>query len=233
MCLPSSNWGMAPASIIKFFCAAFLLGPGCGLLFAQAGLGIHPDADFAALSRKGAVVFDYYTAAVKKAESDWIDFSVDMHGVSARPLNELREVLRDYQNYPRYFKRCLDVQVWETGDGPAVDFALGIKILGINFASIYYCLATEPINTEEVFGLVFSQRDDFTQLDKVIGEWYLHSIEIDGKRWTYYRFYGNGSVILKYPLQEWVMATFGQGEFRDLANQLFRAAVRRNRTRLK
>jgi hypothetical protein len=210
---------------------AFLVFPGCGLLFAEAGLGIHPDADFSALSRRGAVIIDFYVG--KKADIGWIDFSVDLHGVSPYPLNELREILQDYQNYPGYFKRCLDVQIWETAEGSAIDFTLGVKILGSTSAIVFFSLATEPVNTEDIFGLIYSQRDDFAQIDSVMGEWYLHRIEIDGKPLTYCRFYGTGSIPIKHPLQEWFMTVFGPGEFRDMTNQLFRAVVRRNRTRLK
>jgi hypothetical protein len=211
------------------FCAALLIFPVRGFLWPQAGLGIHPGADFAALSRKGAVIIDFDTT--KRAEVNWVDFSVDMHGVSPYSLNELREVLRDYQNYPRYFKRCVDIQVRDTAAGSALDLALGLKVLGGNSALVFLCLASEPVNTEDVFDAIFSQRDDFTQLDNAVGEWYFRRVKINEKPWTYYRFYGKGSVILKHPLQELFMKVFGQGEFRDVVNQLFRAAARRNKMR--
>jgi hypothetical protein len=210
--------------------AAVLLFWGGGFLGAQTGLGMHPGADLAALSRKGAVVLDY--SVDKKTDTDWLDFSVNMHGVSAHSLETLRETLRDYQDYPRAFKRCLGASVRETGAAPSVNFALGIRMFGFNLATPYFCTASEPVNTEDAYGLRYSQREDFSQLDGVSGEWYLRRVEIAGKSWTYYRFLGAGSIVIKYPFQEWVMTSFGQGEFRELGNQLLRAAVRRNKSRL-
>jgi hypothetical protein len=97
---------------------------------------------------------------------------------------------------------------------------------------VEFCTASDPVNTEDDYGLRYSQREDFSQLDGVSGEWYLRRVEIAGKTWTYYRFLGAGSIVIKYPFQEWVMTSFGQGEFRELGNQLLRAALRRNKSRL-
>lgn len=194
---------------------------------AQEGLGILPDANLSALRQAGPVIISHRVSQQQGEEwAQWFDYAVEAHGLSELPLEKIRAALIDFQNYPRYFRRCLGASVTETDDSPELTFAIGVKILGFTFAANLACYATELIDTGEIFDLVFTQRDDYAGLYGAYGEWYLRRVEIDGKSYTYYRFNAFSAVLNRFALQEWIMTMFGPGEIRDFVNQLLRVAKR-------
>jgi hypothetical protein len=210
---------------VLFFSALLLLRGTSASLFAEGWSGISPGVNFAALRRAGPVIIDYHVAKDRERPG-WIGVSVNLHGVTDIPLEPLRHILRDYENYPRYFRRSLAASLLPVEGETVVRFSLGIKILGLSFASDFICRAEEFSSTEHTFELLFTQRADFTSLDGAWGEWYLERVEIDGAWYTYYRFRASAVVISKFVLQEWIMNSFGDDEFRDLVNQLLRAAAK-------
>ena len=215
----------APAAMISGL-LFFLLGAASFPLCAEEWAGVASGVNFTALKRAGPVITDYRTAKDPERPG-WIGASVNLHGLTDIPLDSLRRILRDYENYPRYFKRSLAASPVPVEGETVIHFSLGIKILGFNFASNFICRAEEFISTENTFELLFTQRSDFTALNGAWGEWYLVRVELDGAWYTYYRFRASATVISKFVLQEWIMNTFGDGEFRDLAHQLLRAAGER------
>jgi hypothetical protein len=196
----------------------------CSRLDAQEGLGLYPGVNLAALRRVGVETLDFNLARKEGDWAGWFDVSVGIHGVTETGLERLRRAILDLPAYPRTFKRCLTAQATESGGETVLDAQLGIRILGFTFAARLVCLVMNPVDTENVFDVLFTQREDFTSLYGGYGEWYFRRVVIDGEPYTYYRFNASAAVINKFALQEWIMSAFGPGEFRDFTAQLLRAA---------
>jgi hypothetical protein len=223
-------------------CLFFLLlgkaGSGVPVLGAEEilelpGEGIIPQTDLSALRRAGPVVVEYQVGKIE-GRDQWLDCSVEIHGLSELPLENMRGVLCDFLFYPRYFKRCLGATVTENAGGRGAVFLLGIKILGFSFVTNFDCNIHERFNGTwgtaapgvplYSYYLTFIQRGDVSVLSGARGEWYLQRVAVAGKEYTYYRFRAASAVLSRFSLQEWIMSVFGTGEFKEFVNQLIKAA---------
>jgi hypothetical protein len=154
----------------------------------------------------------------------WIEMYTDVHIVTDIPMDNLRRVVLNFDNYPRIFKRNLSTTAIREADALSLDMTVGIELMGISFLTNYRVLVTELSNTPDKFALDFSHLADDGNVKDVYGRWYVERIPGGGKEQFYVRYYASSRVIRKYPLQRMIMSMFINSESRDLMEQFLKAA---------
>jgi hypothetical protein len=193
--------------------------------FVSGGeIGIPPDTDLARILNKPAMVGSAITGETAADHSRWITMDADVHVCTAVPLDELRAVARDFENYPHIFKRMKKDTVSRTGTGVYVEMFISVGLLGINYNTAYILLAEERIDTPARFLLDFSYVSGDGLVQSARGIWYFESVMVNGSPAVYTRYIAKGTVLRKYPLQETIMDMFVNLEHIDLINQFLKAA---------
>jgi hypothetical protein len=194
-------------------------------VFVSGGdIGIPPDTDLAGILNKPAMVGSAITGETAADHSRWITMDADVHVCIAVPLDDLRAVARDFENYPRVFKRMKKSTVSRTGTGVYVEMFVSVGLLGINYNTAYTLLAEERIDTPARFLLDFSYVSGDGLVQNAHGIWYFESVTVNGSPAVYTRYIAKGTVLRKYPLQETIMNMFVNLEHIDLMNQFLKAA---------
>jgi hypothetical protein len=201
----------------------FLLLPG----FAAAGeTGIPPGTDLAALLDRPAVIASSVTVATAANRSRWIAMEADVHACTAVPLDRLRVIARDFEGYPKIFKRMKRDRVRRTPEGVFVEMFVSVGLAGITYDTDYTLLAEEQIDTSGRFLLDFSHVSSDGSVKNAHGIWYFESVTVNGVPAVYLRYTASGQVLKKYPLQDTIMDMFINMEHIDLLNQFLKAAAR-------
>jgi hypothetical protein len=193
-------------------------------VFAGAGeIGIAPGTDLAKILNKPAMVGSSITGETAPDRSRWITMDADVHVCTAVPLNKLRTIVRDFENYPGIFKRMTKDTVSRGPDGVYVEMFISVGLMGINYNTAYTLLAEEQINTPGSFLLDFSHVSGDGLVRSAHGLWYFESVTVNGNPAVYIRYIAKGTVLRKYPLQETVMSMFVNLEHIDMMNQFLKA----------
>jgi hypothetical protein len=156
----------------------------------------------------------------------WIDVYTDVHIATDIPLDKLRRAILDFDNYPRMFKRNLNIAVIREDGKLYNDMTMGAEFLGISFITTYRVLVSELVNTPEEFVIDYSLVSGDGSMKDFYGRWYLEKIPRSGggEDQYYVRYYASSKVIRKYPLQRLIMALFINGESKDLMSQFVKTA---------
>jgi hypothetical protein len=156
----------------------------------------------------------------------WIEMRIDVHTVSAIPLDKLRRAILDFDTYPRIFRRNEKTTVTRENETVYLDMDVGAEFLGIDFFVNYRVLAAEMLNTPEEIVLDFSYVSGDGSVQDVSGWWYVKQLpQAEGAEQQFYvRYYAYSKVASKYPFQRMIMALFINSESRDLMNQFIKAA---------
>jgi hypothetical protein len=169
-------------------------------------------------------------AAVSQERGDdrirWIEMWVDVHTVSAIPLDRLRRTILDFERYPRIFRRNHETSVVLEGGAVCLDMTVGAQFFGIDFLVRYRVAVTEVRDTPEEFILEFTHVSDDGGVKDVSGWWHIKKLPPQdgaGQR-CYIRYQARSKVVRKYPLQRMIMSLFIHSESRDLMNQFLKMA---------
>jgi hypothetical protein len=198
----------------------FLLLPG---LAGGGEIGIPPGTDLAKLLDRPAVVASSITGETAANHSRWITMEADVHACTALPLDTLRMTARDFESYPKIFKRMKWDRVRRSPEGVFVEMFISVGLMGITYDTVYTLLADEQIDTPARYLLDFSHAADDGLVQSAHGIWYFESVVVNGTPAVYTRYIANGKVLKKYPLQDTIMSMFVNMEHIDLMNQFLRA----------
>ena len=199
-----------------------LLFPG----FAAAGeTGIPPDTDLAKLLHRPAVIASSITVETEAGDFRWITMDADVHACTAIPLDRLREIARNFEGYPKIFKRMKWDKVRRSPEGVFVEMFISVGLMGITYDTDYTLLAEEQIDAAGRFLIDFSHVSSDGQVRDAHGVWYFESVTVNGAPAVYLRYTASGKVLKKYPLQDTIMSMFVNMEHVDLLNQFLKAAV--------
>jgi hypothetical protein len=156
----------------------------------------------------------------------WIEMRIDVHTVSAIPMDKLRRAILDFDTYPRIFRRNEKTTVIRENEAVCLDMDVGAEFLGIDFFVNYRVLATETRNTPEEFILDFSYVSGDSNVQDVSGWWHVKKLpQAEGAEQQFYvRYHAYSKVASKYPFQRMIMSLFIDSESRDLMNQFVKAA---------
>jgi hypothetical protein len=208
---------------LRILLPVFLLFPG----FAAAGeTGIPPGTDLAKLLNRPAVIASSIAVETEAGDSRWIVMDADIHACTALPLDRLRVMARNFEGYPKIFKRMKRDRVRRSPEGVFVEMFVSVGLMGVTYDTDYTLLAEERIDTAGRFLLDFSHVSSDGQVRDAHGIWYFESVTVNGSPAVYLRYTASGKVLKKYPLQDTIMSIFVDMEHIDLLNQFLKAAAR-------
>jgi hypothetical protein len=203
---------------LPLFFLSFYLG-------ADTGSGIAPDTDFKKIFRKSTIISSDVFSTRDSDNSVWITMSADTHVTTDIPLDKLRYIITDYENYPAYFKRnTASVIAGVTETGIYQDVQVTVGLLGFSFTGRYTVLVRELVNTPTQFVLGFSHVTDNGTIRDVHGQWYFETVYVDGQPWTYVRYISSSASIRRFLLQKTIQTMFVGSEFTAMTDQLLAAA---------
>jgi hypothetical protein len=193
--------------------------------FAAAGEpGIPPGTDLAKLLHRPAMVASSITVETAADHSRWITMKADVHACTAVPLDRLRAIARNFEGYPKIFKRMKWDRVSRSPEGVFVEMFISVGLMGITYDTDYTLRAEERIDNAGRFLLDFSHVSSDGLVRDAHGVWYFESVTVNGAPAVYLRYTASGKVLKKYPLQDTVMGMFVNMEHVDLLHQFLNAA---------
>jgi hypothetical protein len=204
------------------------------LLFCSAGfipaleIGISPGTDLGKIAKKPAIVSSEISLVPGDISPRWITMKADVHVWTDIPLDTLRPIARDFENYSNIFKRIKRDRVIKTEDALYLEMLISVGLLNITYDTEYVLLAAEVLNTPSRFLLDFSHVSDDGRVRKAHGIWYFEAAAVEGVMGTYIRYIADGQVLKVYPLQDTIMHMFVNMEHIDILNQFLQAVSKRN-----
>jgi hypothetical protein len=155
----------------------------------------------------------------------WIPMEADVHICTAVPLEKIKSVITDYDNYTGIFRRSTASRILSRdAGGTTAFFEMTVGAMGITAVTAYTVLLETPIDIPDKFLLVFSHLSDNGSIRKVYGFWYLESIMIDGKPYTYLRYYSTSEPLRINIIQRRVTSWFISSEYGSMLRDVISAA---------
>jgi hypothetical protein len=188
---------------------------------------LYGDVDVKKLVEKFAVIY-VKVEALTEGSKTWIPMEADVHICTAVPLEKIKAVITDYDNYTGIFKRStVSRTVSRNTKGTTAFFEMTVGAMGITVVTAYTVLLETPVDTPDKFLLTFSHVSDNGSIRKVFGFWYLESIMIDGKPYTYLRYYSTSEPLRVNILQRQVSSWFISSEYGTMLKDVITAAAKR------
>jgi hypothetical protein len=195
-------------------------------LFGQAKIGMPAglgEAGLKSLIDKPDVlqasVADLPDDANKKS---WFRLLCDAHIVTSVPIEKIYAVLNDFAVYKKVFGA--DVKILRTtGQGKIVRATAGK--FGVN--STYVYLQTEPLNseTERLIVRIGQNTDgDDGTMKNMDTQYYMKTVTIEGKTYTYLRNYDITDYMSRIPFQKRAMSGGNESSHKDGLKDLIKAA---------
>ncbi|MDR3301815.1 MAG: SRPBCC family protein [Spirochaetaceae bacterium] len=199
-------------------------------LFAQTGgpdigmPGNLAEADLRKLIDKPAVlsskVDELPDDANKKA---WFRLFCDTHIVTAVPIGRLYSAINDFASYPKNFSGVKSVKIIRTNDeGKVVEASAGR--LSVNSRYVY--LQTEPVSAADehlIVRISIDAEGDGTMAN-MDTRYYLKTVTIDGKPFTYLRCYDITDYMSQMFGQFTMMKSKNESSHKDGLTDLIKAA---------
>lgn len=159
----------------------------------------------------------------------------DLHAVYPVPLAVMREVITDYNNYPRFAPRVTQSHAVRTGNAPATyrqRLTLSFRVLFFGSDYDYYLTVTEtPLcrpNGVDEFGMHYRMRESLDgRLSDVEGSWYLRAVQIDGVEHTYARYYNSIHFAEDQFGLRLALRNLGARDLKNTMDAMYREAERR------
>jgi hypothetical protein len=155
----------------------------------------------------------------------WLPMEADVHICTDVPLGKIKAVITDYDNYTGIFKRSTASRTLKRdARGTTAFFEMTVGAMGVTVVTAYTVLLETPIDTADKFLLTFSHVADNGSIRKVYGFWYLESIMIDGKPYTYLRYYSTSEPQRVSALQRQITSWFIGSEYGNTLRDVITAA---------
>jgi hypothetical protein len=153
----------------------------------------------------------------------------DVQICTALPLEQVKAVITDYDNYVKTFKRTtLSRNAGGGGRGTTAFFEVTVGVMGITVVTSYSVLMETPLDSPEKFLLTFSHVSDNGSIRNVNGFWYLETVAINGQPHTYLRYYSHSEPLRVNALQKQASSWFIGSEYSGMLKEVLAAAARRN-----
>ncbi|MDR2480897.1 MAG: hypothetical protein LBD07_01200 [Spirochaetaceae bacterium] len=171
------------------------------------------------------------TANVKELPKDsngknWFSLFCDTHIVSLVSIDTIYAVLNDYADYPKNFSGSKKVEVIrKTNEGNVIKATAGK--LGVT--STYVYLQKEPINTSSEHYIIKTEingEGDGT-MKNMLTEYYLKTVVLDGKSYTYIRLRDFTDYMARMPGQLTVMKNSNESSHKEGLVNIIKAAAKR------
>jgi ribosome-associated toxin RatA of RatAB toxin-antitoxin module len=204
-------------------CLVFLFLPFL-LRAADTRSEIAPGANFKQLINKPAVVYSGVDS-YQEGKSEWVSMEADVHMCTDVPLAALKQAVTDYNNYTKIFSRMTDSKVrGEDENGLELFLQLSVGALGINIVTNYSILMNTETDEPDCFFLTFSHYSDDGTVRNINGSWYFKTVELDGKSYTYIRYYSASESLKQKALQKTAASLFINSEYTSMLKELVAAA---------
>jgi hypothetical protein len=156
-------------------------------------------------------------------KKSWFRLFCDTHVVSSVPIENIYAAINDFDSYPKNFSGVKSVKIIRTSaEGKVVEASAGR--LGVNSRYVY--LQTEPIASADehlIVRISIDAEGDGT-MKNMDTRYYLKTVTIDGKPFTYLRCYD----ITDYMSQMWgqytMMKSKNESSHKDGLTDLIKAA---------
>ncbi|MDR1507308.1 MAG: hypothetical protein LBI67_09435 [Treponema sp.] len=161
----------------------------------------------------------------KEGDDTWITLEADVHVCTEISLARVKAVLIDYGNYVNTFKRTTASRFVREVDGAAEVFLqVTVGALGITFVTNHSVLSTKEIDENDCFLVRFSHLSDDGVVRNVRGYWFLKTVYVRGKPFTYIRYYSAQDSLKKNALQKTATSMFIVSEYTGMLKELLDAA---------
>jgi hypothetical protein len=143
---------------------------------------------------------------VMRAGKVWCDSQADFHAVFRSPLEPLARILRNHEDYPRYFPRITANRVRRDGDLVEQTQTLTISLLGVRYQSVYGLTGSDRLfnNPPRLYNEWVQSASDGS-VQAISGSWYLEEITLTGEVMTYVRYRTRSEVPETIPGQATLM----------------------------
>ncbi|MDR2663686.1 MAG: hypothetical protein LBC31_11880 [Treponema sp.] len=166
--------------------------------------------------------------ALTEGSKTWVPMEADVHICTAVPLEKIKAVITDYDNYTGIFRRSTASRILSRdARGTTAFFEITVGAMGVTVVTAYTVLLETPLDSPGKFLLTFSHAGDNGSIRKVYGFWYLESIMIDGKPYTYLRYYSTSEPLRVNVLQRQITSWFIGSEYGSMLKDVITAAGRR------
>jgi hypothetical protein len=198
------------------------------LVHAQSAVAgkaeIPPNVNLKKLLNRPEVLYTKVDS-VREGNKVWISMEADIQVCTAIPLDKVKAVITDYNNYVRTFKRTTASHVSSrNAGGTTAFFEQTVGVMGITVVTGYTVLLETAIDTGEKFLLIFSHISDDGTIRNVYGFWYLESVIIDGKPHTYFRYFSSTESLKANVLQKQATTLFLGSEYSGMVKEVLAAA---------
>ncbi|MDR1143831.1 MAG: hypothetical protein LBK77_06405 [Spirochaetaceae bacterium] len=188
---------------------------------------LYREANLKKLIEKYDVIYTRVDTLTEGSKT-WIPMEADVHICTAVPLEKIKSAITDYDNYTGIFRRSTASRTLSRdAGGTTAFFEMTVGAMGITVVTAYTVLLETPIDTPDKFLLRFSHISDNGSIRKVYGFWYLESVMIDGKPYTYLRYYSTSEPLRVNIIQRQVTSWFISSEYGSMLKDVLTAARRR------
>jgi hypothetical protein len=176
--------------IFYVFALAILTSPVADIFAQQANTeGVAPNTNLSALKVDTPVIISS-NVAFADSSNKWVAMSAEVHAITQAPIEKLYAVLHDIENQPKVFNKGLSVtksaKIDSTGpDGTIATFTT----TAVGQDTVYTALVTEKTDLPNSVFITVKQTKPNDQIRNLYATWYLSTVTINGKNYSYIRFY--------------------------------------------
>ena len=162
---------------------------------------------------------------IDEGSNTWISMEVDIHACTAIPLERMKEVITDYSRYTQIYRRTTVSRIAGRNErGTLAFFEVSVGALGIYVVSSFTLLKEINIDTPDSFYLTFTHVSDDGTIRNILGSWYLRKVEIDGRTYTYMRYFSSQDSLQVAILQRQAASMFIGSEYTGMLRETLAAA---------
>jgi ribosome-associated toxin RatA of RatAB toxin-antitoxin module len=182
---------------------------------------IAPGTDLSAILNNPEALSGTVENLPKEGDDTWILMEADSHVVTDIPVEKLFAVLQDIPGQVKTFAHTREASVLEKSKaGRLAAFTVGV----FGIMTSYKARVRERPNFPKSAVMELSQEVAETDIRNLWATWYFERVVVDGKPYTYIRFYDSSEVRSRIPGQKTDIAMANKGAHLDTINQLIAAA---------
>jgi hypothetical protein len=196
-------------------------------LFAQQKpdtAAVASDAALSGLVNNPTVISQTVEALPKEGSGNWIRMAADIHVITEQPVEALFAVLHDIPGQVKVFGNTKGAEVINAAeDGTVAKFTNGF--LGIK--TVYTALVVEKAQLPKTAVTEVSQYEDNGDIRKVWATWFITQVTLNGKPYSYVRFYDTSEVRSRILGQQTAISLGIKSAHADTLRELIAAAKSR------
>ena len=160
-----------------------------------------------------------------EGNNTWINMEADVHACTAISLERMKEIITDYSRYTQIYRRTTASRIAGRNErGTLAFFEVTVGAMGIRVVSSYTLLKEIQIDTPDSFYLTFSHVSDDGSVRNIRGSWYLRRVEINGRPYTYMRYFSAQDSLQTNILMRQIASMFINSEYIGILRETLLAA---------